>query len=60
MIVEAWQVQNMTGRPTCWRLREEFQIAFKGSLLAKFLLTWGLGKGWGEGLVFVLLRLSTD
>ena len=39
-IVEVGQVQNLQGRPTGWRPREELKFKSKGSLLPKFLLDW--------------------
>lgn len=43
----------MQGRPAGWRLKEELQSKFKGSLLAEFLLVRGRS-------VFVLLRPLTN
>lgn len=35
--MEAWQVQNLQGGLAHWRLKEEWQVEFKGWLLAEFL-----------------------
>ena len=53
MIVEAWQVQNLQGRLTGWRPREELQFACKGCLLVEFLLARGRSG-------FFVVRSSTD
>ena len=37
-IVQAWNIQNLQGRLSGWRPREQMQFEAKGSLLGKFPL----------------------
>ena len=53
VIVETWQVQNLQGRVTDWRPREELQFDCKDCLLVEFLLS-------RVRSVFSVVRSSTD
>lgn len=53
VIIEPWQVQNLQGRVTDWRPREELQFECKDCLLVEFLLSRGRS-------VFSVVRSSTD